>query len=819
MAEIKCPVCGELNPDILEFCHYCHSRLQPLTGKRDGKDVPVQPAQTPAGKTAAEQHPVLPQWLSDELDRSCQSATEQAAQVSQTASFSGQSQDLLAGLQSQAEDEEELPDWLTNITGVASEEKEAGSEIVGVQWVESGAPKEFPHEETPSISATQFPTESGAEGSLPEWLAGSPAAQVGRDELSDWLAKAREEMDAEKPSTIPAADSSGLDISDQVSEPSPLWLKNLKPEQTAQVEFETVAPPGEPGTPRMAEPAAPGLTAPESSEADWLKRLQAQAEAPPIQKTAKPANLPPWLNKDKSGSPQMPPAEVELPDWLKAAAPKSTFYEPVAEEEPYLSKLPDWLKSAQSQPAPPGKESSGENVPAAPTPRSTASTVEGQESVPAFTAEPPSREKAAVPAFFDDALSTNDLEALFTEMPDWISSSQVEDASSGRTPSAAGDAETISAADLPSWVQAMRPVQAPIVPAGETEDETQEMRGALAGLQGVLPSVPGAEPSSKPKALSIKLQATEEQQAHAALLEQILKAEETTEPIRSSRPMANQGLLRWGIAGFLFLIVSAVLLSGTQSFRLPVGWPVEMTAALQIVEAVPENAPVLVAVDYEPARVGEMESAAVPLLDHMIVLRHPRITFVSTYPTGPVLAERLISGPLGSHKYQRGTQYSNLGYLPGGLTGVRAFAQNPTTTKALDVENAPAWNSVPLKGVSSISNFSALIIVTDDADSARTWIEQAGPYRGAVPLVIISSAQAAPMIQPYYQSQQVNALVYGLFGGVILEQNNAGRPGLARAYWDAYSLGLWFGMILIVVGGLWNLALGLRERASERGIR
>jgi hypothetical protein len=361
-------------------------------------------------------------------------------------------------------------------------------------------------------------------------------------------------------------------------------------------------------------------------------------------------------------------------------------------------------------------------------------------------------------------------------------------------------------------------VESPIAQAAETDDETQEMRGALAGLQGVLPSVTGAEPSSKPKAFSIKLQATEEQQAHAALLEQILKAEETPESIRSSRPMANQSLLRWGIAGFLFLIVTAVLLGGTQSFRLPVGWPVEMTAALQIVEAVPENSTVLVAVDYEPARVGEMESAAVPLLDHMILLRHPRITFISTFPIGPALAERLISGPLGGHKYQRGTQYSNLGYLPGGLTGVRAFAQNPATAKPLDVENAPVWNSAPLQGVSSISNFSALIVVTDNADSARTWIEQAGPYRGAAPLVIISSMQAAPMIQPYYQSQQVNALVYGLFGGVILEQNNAGRPGLAQAYWDAYSLGLWFAMILIVVGGLWNLALGLRERAADKGL-
>jgi hypothetical protein len=72
------------------------------------------------------------------------------------------------------------------------------------------------------------------------------------------------------------------------------------------------------------------------------------------------------------------------------------------------------------------------------------------------------------------------------------------------------------------------------------------------------------------------------------------------------------------------------------------------------------------------------------------------------------------------------------------------------------------------------------------------------------------------MIQPYYDSGQLNGVVPGLYGGAIFEQYNAGRPGTARSYWDAYSLGMLLAMALVLGGGLWNLALGLRDRAAAR---
>jgi hypothetical protein len=215
----------------------------------------------------------------------------------------------------------------------------------------------------------------------------------------------------------------------------------------------------------------------------------------------------------------------------------------------------------------------------------------------------------------------------------------------------------------------------------------------------------------------------------------------------------------------------------------------------------------------------------------MMLLRHPRLTFISTNETGAIMAERFISGPLAGYNLQSGVQYLNLGYLPNGQMGIRAFVQDPRAMTEFTINGnpvlfnfslTPAWASDPWNGITSLSQFAAIIIITDNVDSARAWIEQSTSAPGVIPdipFVAISSAQAAPMIQPYYASKQINGLVSGLYGGALVEQNNVGRPGTARTYWDAYSIGMLIAVALILGGGLLNLALGFRDRAAARGAK
>ena len=900
---IKCPVCGENNRLGQEFCLNCQTRLGPVPGSSKG-DETLKPGQAPTKKNTADLEPILPQWLKDARDsaRNIGSGDVPAEPSTPKQTQPASPVDFLAGLHSQADDndEEDIPDWLANITGDAPKSKKSQPEPSEVRWVEMGEKNDFVQDEQPA-----------AESDTPPWLAGlaSNAPQTEKDELTDWF---RDASGIQKPAE--AAPSSSVDSPDWLrsmaaedgqggftssSEPAdtfgnisasaddtPDWLRamaadneaknNSQPASSSNDLFGASSTDDTPDWLRsMSAESSPQDSAPVSSSndlfgsattddtPDWLRGMQAQSAEPaassePVssgfpessadlfggnvpdwlkgtaeeKSTAAPLSEPDWLKSESENTPvdnapdwasagvtsgdelEMPawlnPAESaaqpseaqdislgDVPDWLKASAPKETIFGETPAADP--AAVPDWLNSLQS---------------AAPESSSKPAEIE-------FSSTPPAE------AGIDN---------LFTDLPDWLSKADDMAAPVSSSPSPITNTDAIAPGDLPSWVQAMRPVDSGLptsMPVSLSSDQTLESRGALAGLQGVLPAVPGFSPASKPKAYSIRLQANEEQQSHAALLEQILAAETAPVPLSSLSNLNTSRALRWFLVAVFFLILPAILIMRTQFFALP---PSElkpaMKGALDVAQLLPEGAPVLVAFDVEPARVGEMEAVAAPMFDQMLLLHHPRFTFVSTSESGAILAERFIStGPLAGHQYQSGIEYMNLGYLPGGQMGIYSFAQNPrqsapylfnsgvTESPLLNAYLSPAWAAEPWSGITTLSQFTAFVIVTDNADSARAWIEQTSSTRGAMPIVVISSAQAAPMIRPYFDSQQISGLVAGLYDGAVFEQNNLNRPGTTRIYWDAYNIGLLLAMVLILLGGLWNLVLGLRDRAAAREVK
>lgn len=807
---IKCPICGSENPQGQQFCGVCQSALT-----NDANSI--QPGQAPTRKQTAELEPILPQWLREARDAARQndsySEEEPLPQSDKNKPASG---DLLAGLQSQSgdDDEEEVPDWLANITGAQPKPKAEPTETTGARWVEIGGKNDFPQDEP----------EESSEG-LPSWLAGlqSPESQPEQDELTGWQSIPAEPQQP-APIELPAEDTpdwlrqmamdaeSKPAVSETPSESAELpldapdWLSSLgnADTQTSSGDFSSLfestpaeseaqpLPPLE--TPEWLKPPSELENVKQDTTPKWLRQEPASTPAEP--------ETPAWLASEDtihySNETEQPAQDemiVDLPDWLKAAAPESSIFSARNEEvtrppEPSAAETPDWIKNFQqaadvsaSQPEEPVSET-GEVSPF--------------ENAPAFT-----------PDFSSESSD------LFAEMPDWLSNAVEPTSSANVSPSSAPtpitNEDALAPSDLPTWVQAMRPVEPGGIPqALYSSDQTLESRGALAGLQGVLPAAPGFTPTSKPKSYSIKLQTSDEQMAHAEILEQILAAEASPVPIESLPSLGASRGLRWFLA-ILFTLVALVTLSmRTQVFRLPFAAPNQVREAQAVVKSIPENSPLLVVFDYEPSRAGEMEAISAPLFD---MLNNPRLTFLATNETGATLAEHFAAGSLS------GSTYSNLGYLSGGQLGIRAFVQDPTRIAPVDIHSQPAWISTTLQGVTAINQFAAIILVTDNAEAARIWVEQTQGIRSVtpIPFIVVSSAQAAPMIEPYYESGQVSGVVPGLYGGALFEQYNAGLPGTARIYWDAYSIGMLLAVVLLLGGGLWNFVLGLRERSAVKG--
>jgi hypothetical protein len=200
-----------------------------------------------------------------------------------------------------------------------------------------------------------------------------------------------------------------------------------------------------------------------------------------------------------------------------------------------------------------------------------------------------------------------------------------------------------------------------------------------------------------------------------------------------------------------------------------------------------------------------MEAISGPLLHQMIMLSHPNFSFISTSPNGAALVERLMSN---TKINPAGSQYLNLGYLPGGATGVLGFIEAPTQINSF-------------ADVQSFSEYSALIVLSDHAESGRVWVEQlqnqkqVDPALTNQPLLVVASAQAGPLLQPYVLSGQITGMISGISDAARYEFVNNSQPGIARSYWDTFGVGLMMSIAVIIVGSLWSLFTGIRARRAD----
>ena len=128
---------------------------------------------------------------------------------------------------------------------------------------------------------------------------------------------------------------------------------------------------------------------------------------------------------------------------------------------------------------------------------------------------------------------------------------------------------------------------------------------------------------------------------------------------------------------------------------------------------------------------------------------------------------------------------------------------------------------LPSVKVNLFSEFAAVILITDHAESGQVWIEQVTLAKQSDPalanqqFLVAASAQAGPMLRPYTSSRQVAGLISGISDAARYEFVNNSRPGIVRSYWDAFGVGLFLAIISIVLGSLWSLFTGMRARRAE----
>lgn len=718
-----------------------------------------------------------------------------------------------------SEGDQNMPDWLRNLRSAdqpeedqpADDEKSAET----LDWFSS--PEELRAVEPPAPALD------------------SP----GGEEPVDWLADlgSLEEPlpEAEQAPSMAASEVESSEDWDSLSD----WLDSLKQEKPdtapeTAAEDQLIAGEGDlelPDEPPLAEPIEPVSGDEKQSLADWLSG--ATIEAIPSEE---------WLSSIESAEQPdealeavegVEPAEPgELPDWLTVLAgsipeaiqePITT--EPEAEEISVASQ--DQAATDTEAPGAVDAESIFAEIPAEPTQElpdwldqidHTQEAMAG--SVPAFALDD---ELAKLQAGEQAALEEATAEAL--SLPEWISELTAETAAEAPEVEAAlEDAPDLAQAKLPDWLEAMRPVEA-VAPEPvflDQSDDHMESAGPLAGLRGVIPGEIGMLAQHKPPAYALKIPITDDQQARLATLQALVSGEGQEQPLPARPARTNQLVLRLIVFMLLVLVsVAALWINPQTPLPNPEQIAPEVFAVQQQVQSLGPNQPVLLVLDYEPGYVDEMNTVVMPVLDHMAA-RGAHLVFVSTSPTGPIIATGLAEW-IGRQPAFANTgfeNYTNLGFLPGGVNGIRAFALAPAQTLPRKLDGSPAWIGPLAKTVWSLDQFGLVVVASDDPEGARQWIEQAGPLlHNKTPFILLTSAQAGPMVQPYYAPPTglVTGLVSGMSGGAEYYSATS-RASVVPLYWGAFSLALNVVVVFIVLGGFVSLvSSSITTRKTQKG--
>jgi hypothetical protein len=803
----------------------------PVDLERETGRTELHPAGVDAGTREPESiEPVAeetPDWLADLEAYSASLDDEAQPDEFEAGAFAAGSEAL---------PEPAIPDWLSELPSPALEQVTSGEELP--DWLQDEAPPELSTGDEPvpepepgeSFAAEQEDDWLPAGEEAPDWLLAiepetepEPESDTG-DEVPDWLT----ELDAAIGELEAASSESGVD-----------WLEDLEtpgPAPDRDDAFETGPPsaitqsPDEDAAAEEPERLPAWLAPTELSvRADHLEfepeeAAEPEATAPP-EPAAEPAgeeaeSVPSWLEEleEVTGDLALPAAESEVPDWLReglmldavegalvpgddepaAPIPEAEPAEPAAAEREEAA-LADLLGSLEEDEIVPADELPDwlDDV-VTPEPGAPERTPEEMETVPEVLAS------HHLPEWLEDSFPDDEIAepTPAEELPSWLQPptgpaereplAGIELGASGEWNDILGElagtgdeAEELSTAEIPEWLQALKP--------GDHERERTAARaaaappseGPLAGLAGVLPVEPVI---AKPRTaeFATRYEASREQQQQAALLQQLVR----TEPHAEERVVtpARSASSPWLRLVLSLLLLTAVIAGLFLPNLLPVT-PTPLYPVAPVAEALSSAAgdPVLVIFDYTPAVSGVLDQQAAALLTALAAQDSPVIY-------GSQSAAGVGLGTVATTQIDA-LQAESLGYIPAGTLGLRRLAACLATADP----TAPACSNYP----GAVAQASAIVLITGERDSLVDWIEQVETIVD-IPVVAGVTRALVPVAAPYLETGQLDGILAGEPAATALAGTD---PPPAQT---AQTLATWLVAGLLLVGNLLFLLVGRR---------
>ncbi len=393
------------------------------------------------------------------------------------------------------------------------------------------------------------------------------------------------------------------------------------------------------------------------------------------------------------------------------------------------------------------------------------------------------------------------------ETPEWLSNiRKVKGATTTEGQSLTSDPEEKKGDSLLQWLVALEEGKETVQQVPEEHTDTVEPPSEESLHEGLDQADEAGEATQRIPALAVdshkkdapELNASREEQLRANIFSSTVVDEQAQRPIREQTRKTSSWVIR---------VIAAIFLIGTLSVALFGIWPGDRFAGplaanetmLASIEALPEEASLLVVADYQAGFAEEIHLIARPILSEAFG-PEMQIALISTRPSGVLLSRRLLA----ELPDEIELEIKDLGFFPSSAFGAYALANFSQWDRS--------WMGLAESSMANLpTDLDGIFILADTYESAIFWVEQISPRLPDTPLYLLVTAQAGPMLAPYEESGQIAGIVAGLSNAEIME-SNFNEEGLDLHLRRAYQMGTLLLAVMIVFGAI----LAIKPKSEEK---
>jgi len=266
---------------------------------------------------------------------------------------------------------------------------------------------------------------------------------------------------------------------------------------------------------------------------------------------------------------------------------------------------------------------------------------------------------------------------------------------------------------------------------------------------------------------------------------------------------------------FLFVGVAVALPLCFPEVNLKIEITDSVKKVYDIVESLPEGSKVLIAFDYDPGSMPELQPMAESFIRHCI-RKKLKMIIMGLWPQGSVQANLALEKVLREKEFediklQEGVDWVNLGYTAGNEVVIERMGSNIKAVFAADHKGVKLENLSLMRGVRNFSNIDFVYNLSAGYPGTQEWVQFAVDKFGAK-LGAGNTAVQAPLVSPYYPKRLLGLL--GGMKGAAEYEFLMGFPATGVKYMFSQSVAHAVVCLFIIVG---NVAFFLNKKKKRQG--